>query len=303
MKFILALLLFPVLCGQAFGQHVQPVKIRAGGVEFHYLEKGQGEPLILLHGGTGDYRSWESQIKEFSKTYRVISYSRRYHYPNKNQFVGNNHSAYVEADDLAAFLRRVKLKKVHLVGVSYGALTALVFAVKHPKMVHSLVLAEPPAHQLIKDLPDGKDIYENFMTSTWKVAAEEFKKGEDRSAMDVLATGIFGRKLDSLPPANVVAIMKNAPAMKVLALSSEPFPNVSSDKLKRIKHPVLVVTGENTTKIHKLVDKELLRHLPNASEAIIPQAGHGSPRENSPVFNETVLKFLAAAANKQVRQK
>ncbi len=118
MKFILALLLFLVLCGQAFGQNVQPVKIRAGSVEFHYIEKGQGEPLILLHGGTGDYRSWDAQIKEFSKTYRVISYSRRYHYPNKNQFVGNNHSAYVEADDLAAFLRRLKLKKVHLIGVS-----------------------------------------------------------------------------------------------------------------------------------------------------------------------------------------
>ncbi len=137
MKFILVLLLFPIVFGQAFGQNTQPVKIRAGGVEFHYIEKGQGEPLILLHGGTGDYRSWDAQIKEFSKTYRVISYSRRYHYPNKNQFVGSNHSAYVEADDLDTVLRRLKLKKVHLVGVSYGAMTALVFAVKDPRKVRS----------------------------------------------------------------------------------------------------------------------------------------------------------------------
>ena len=67
MKFVLILLIFPVLFGQAFGQNVQPVRISAGGVEFHYIEKGQGEPLILLHGGVGDYRSWDAQMEEFSR--------------------------------------------------------------------------------------------------------------------------------------------------------------------------------------------------------------------------------------------
>src|SRR5215210_4932797 len=119
---------------------VQLAKIRVRGVELHYIEEGRGEPLILLHGGQGDYRSWEPQIKAFSRQYRVISYSRRYHYPNSNPLIAENHSAYVEADDLAAFVRKLKLRRVHLVGTSIGAFTALMLAVKHPEMVRSLVL-------------------------------------------------------------------------------------------------------------------------------------------------------------------
>ena len=56
--------------------------------------------------------------------------------------------------------------------------------------------------------------------------------------------------------------------------------------------PILIVTGENTIKIHKLVNEELARLLPKAAQAIIPKAGHGSARENSQAFNEAVLHFL-----------
>src|SRR5947199_2351705 len=117
MKVVLLTLLFLLLCGQAIGQSAQPTKIRVRGVELHYIEKGQGEPLILLHGGQGDYRSWGPQMEAFSQHYHVISYSRRYNYPNNNPLI-KNHSAYVEAEDLAAFIRKLKLKRVHLVGTS-----------------------------------------------------------------------------------------------------------------------------------------------------------------------------------------
>lgn len=57
--------------------------------------------------------------------------------------------------------------------------------------------------------------------------------------------------------------------------------------------PILIVAGENTINIHKLVNEELASLLPKAERAIIPKAGHGSPRENPQAFNEAVLKFLA----------
>src|SRR5262245_38329814 len=125
MKFALLSFLFMVLCGQAIAEDVQPTKIHVRGVELHYVAYGHGEPLILLHGGQGDYRSWEAQIKALSQRYRVISYSRRYHYPNNNPIIAKNHSAYIEADDLAAFISELKLGRVHLVGTSIGAFTAL----------------------------------------------------------------------------------------------------------------------------------------------------------------------------------
>lgn len=289
MKFVFILLIIPILFGKVFGQNIAPIKVTANGVELHYIEKGQGEPLVLLHGGIGDYRSWDFQFDEFSKNYRVISYSRRFHYPNRNPLTEKYRAALTEAEDLAAFLQKLRIKKVHLVGNSYGALTALVFAVKHPKMVRSMVLTEPPAHQLIRDLPGGEQIYQDFLNES-KPVVKAFNENDERRAIVEFSKNM-GRDFDKLPAPAAEAMMQNALAIKAINLSAEPFPRISKDKLRRLKVPTLIVTGENTVKIHKLVDQELARLLPNAKEVTIPKAGHGSPRENPQSFNEAVLKF------------
>jgi pimeloyl-ACP methyl ester carboxylesterase len=294
-RILLTPFLFLLLCGQAAGQSSPPTKIRVRGVELHYIEEGQGEPIILLHGGMGDYRSWEPQIKAFSQHYRVISYSRRYNYPNNNPLTAKNHSAYVEAGDLAAFIRKLELGRVHLVGTSYGAFTALVLAVEHPELVRSLVLAEPPVHQWLRDIPDGAAVYTEFMTTVWEPAAKAFTEENARGAMRILSNAFSGTQaFDSLPPERVAAIMQNSGAMKALTLSSDPFPALPKDKVGRLSVSILIITGQNTIRIHKLVNEELARILPKAERATIPQAGHGSARKNPQAFNEAVLKFLVS---------
>ena len=294
-RVVLLTLLFLLPCGQAIGQGAQPTKIRVRGVELHYIEQGQGEPLILLHGGQGDYRSWEPQMKVLSPQFRVISYSRRYNYPNNNPITAKYHSAYTEADDLAAFIRKLKLGRVHLVGTSIGAFTALVLAVKHPEMVRSLVLAEPPVHQWVRDSPDGAAVYREFMITIWEPAAAAFKAGDDKGAMRIFVDGFSGTgRFDNLQSEGLAAVMQNSRFFKANTLSSDPHPNLSKDKVRRLRIPILIVTGENTIRIHKLVNEELARLLPKAERAIIPKAGHGSARENPQAFNEAVLKFLAS---------
>ncbi|MBI3054873.1 MAG: alpha/beta hydrolase [Betaproteobacteria bacterium] len=291
-------LLSLLLGGRAIGHRVQPTKIRVRGVELHYIDQGQGEPLILLHGGQGDYRSWEPQIKAFSQQYRVISYSRRYHYPNNNPLTAKNHSAYVEADDLAAFIRKLKLGRVHLAGTSNGAFTALVLAVQHPEMVRSLILAEPPVHRWIKDTPDGAGAYREFMTVIQEPVSKAFKAGDDEGAVRIFVDGMSGTHgFDNLPPERVAAIMQNSRAMKAVAVSSDLQPNLPKAKVGQLNLPILIITGENTIRIHKLVNEELARLLPKAERATIPKAGHGSARENPQAFNEAVLKFLARLGN------
>ena len=294
MRIALLPALFLLLYGQAIGQSVRSTKIRVRGVELHYIEQGQGEPLILLHGGQGDYRSWESLMKVLSPQFRVISYSRRYNYPNNNPISARYHSAYTEADDLAAFIRQLRLGRAHLVGTSMGAFTALVLAVKHPEMVRSLVLAEPPVHQWVRDTPDGAAAYREFMTTIQEPARAAFKAGDDKGAMRFFVDGIIGTgRFDSLPPEGLAAVMQNSRFFKANTLSSDPFPNLSKERVKRLRIPVLIVTGENTIRIHKLVNEELARLLPKAEQAVIPNAGHGSPRENPQAFNEAVVRFLA----------
>lgn len=294
MRTLLTPLLLMLLCGQAAGQSLQPIKVRVRGVELHYIEQGQGEPLILLHGGQGDYRSWGAQMAAFSRRYRVISYSRRYHFPNDNPLAANYRSAYTEADDLAAFIGKLGLGRVHLVGASIGAFTALVLAVKHPELVRSLVLAEPPVHRWAKDDPNGVALYREFMATMWEPAAASFKAGDDQRAMRILVDGFAGAgRFDNLLPEGRAVAMQNSRFFRAATLSSDPFPDLSKDKVKRLGIPVLILGGENTIRLHKFVNDELARLLPKAERATIPQAGHGSARENPQAFNEAVINFLA----------
>lgn len=292
-KLILLFLVSLMLCWEANGQIAQPIKVKVNDVELHYIEQGRGEPLILLHGGQGDYRSWTPQMEVFSRQYRVISYSRRFNYPNDNPLIKKYRSAYTEAEDLAALVSKLNLEPVHLVGTSVGAMTALVFAVKHPKMVRSLVLAEPPIHRWAKDDPKGEALYRDFMTTIWEPAAAAFKAGDDQRAMRIFVDGFGGAgRFDNLSAEGRIVAMQNSRFFKASTSSSDPFPKLSKDKIKRLSIPVLIITGENTIKLHKFVNEELARLLPKAERATILKAGHGSARENPQAFNEAALKFL-----------
>ncbi len=278
----------------AEAQMVAPTKIKVNGVHLAYIEQAQGETIILLHGGQGDYRSWGPQMAVLSQKYRVISYSRRYHYPNDNPIISKYRSAITEADDLAAFIHKLKLKRVTLIGTSIGALTALVFAVDHPKMVASLVLAEPPIHEWAKDTPAGLAAYQDFMTRIWEPAGNAFLAGDDTRGMRVMVDAFGGTgSFERLPAPARTAAMQNSRFFKAATSSSHPFPNLSKAKVRRLKMPILLIRGENTILIHKLVIEELERLLPNAETVTIPKAGHGSPRENPQAFNDAVAKFLS----------
>ena len=134
--------------------------VRVNGVALHYMERGTGIPVIFVHGALDDYRMWEAQIESFSQAYHVIAYSRRYNYPNDNPDIDPDHSAIVEAEDLAALIKKLKLKRVHIIGHSYGALTALFLAVRHPELVRTLVVAEPPALRWAQDNAEGRVLFD-----------------------------------------------------------------------------------------------------------------------------------------------
>lgn len=293
MKRISLPLFFSLLSFQADGQSAEPIKVHVNGVDLYYIEQGRGEPLILLHGGQGDYRSWGPQMEALSSRYRVISYSRRYNFPSNNPLTPDYRSGKTDARDLAALIRQLGLGRVHLVGTSAGALAALTAAVDRPQLVRSLVLAEPPILRWAKDDPRGNALYEEFIANMWKAAGAAFKSGDDLGAMKILVDGFAGPgAFDKLPAASRAAAMQNSRFFKVSTGSSDPFPELSKEKVRRLGMPVLIITGADTIKIHKFVDDELARLLPKAQRATIPNAGHGSSRENPQAFNGAVIDFL-----------
>jgi len=123
--------------------HAWEGEIRANGQVFHYLDEGIGSPLVLVHGSIADYREWTKQIGPFSQHYRVIAYSRRYHWPNSPPGKEPDATLDRQAEDLEAIIRALGIAPAHIVGHSYGGATALVVALRRPELVRSLVLVEP----------------------------------------------------------------------------------------------------------------------------------------------------------------
>jgi len=279
----------------ASAQALAPKRLLVGDVELHYVEQGEGEPLILLHGGQGDYRAWQQHMAALSQRYRVISYSRRYHYPNRNP-VRPDHSGVIDAEDLAGLIAKLDLGAVHLVGTSMGAFAALALALEHPGMVRTLVLAEPPILAWAAGSPEGAVLYRDFMARTHEPAARAFAAGDDEAAVRAFIDAFDGSgTFASLPEERRRSIMQNVAYFRATTLSSDPHPDLPKAAVARLEVPVLVVRGEHTNELDVFVSDELLRVLPRAKLVVIPGAGHGSPRQNPAAFIAAVSDFLGAS--------
>src|SRR4029077_7863738 len=127
----------------ASSSEMKTKEVRVNGLTFHSIERGQGTPVLLVHGTLEDYRTWDGQLEAFSKGYQLISYSRRYHYPNEWIKDSTDFSITIHARDLAALIKALNLPPVHLIGHSYGGSIAFLVARDHPEVIRSLTLAEP----------------------------------------------------------------------------------------------------------------------------------------------------------------
>src|SRR6187200_3233644 len=88
-------------------------RVSANGTELSYVEDGQGEPVIFVHGGLQDYRMWAAHLPKFAGRYRAIAYSRRNHFPNDVSLDGlPDAAADTHGEDLAAFVRALGLSRV-----------------------------------------------------------------------------------------------------------------------------------------------------------------------------------------------
>ena len=230
----------------------------------------------------------------FSKCYHTIAISRRYHYPNDFTDDGWDYSALNHAEDLATFIEELELASVHIVGHSYGAYACAILTVRHPELIRTLVLCEPPIIPLLGAVPGGKSIVSDFMDQIWNPVEEAFKKGDLKQGVRIFIDGISGDgTFDKLPSTVRDMIMNNAQAMKAQTMAMNQFPVFTCQDAQRIERPVFLVAGEKSHKMLHAILKELKRCLANSKTTVIPDASHNMHVANPQAFNEAVLDFLA----------
>ena len=268
-------------------------KIEVNGTNLGYIEKGQGDPVVFVHGTLGDYRSWELQIDTFAKNYRTISYSRRYHYPNECNGNESDYSAILHADDLSVFLSELGLRSAHIVSNSYGAYTAMFLAARHPEQVRALVLSEPPVLPLLSQTEEGSALREDFLTKIWRPVGEALQRGETEKGLKIFVDGVVTEgAFDSFSPEVRNLIVDNSCELKVETSSPDFWTPFTCKDAQGITATTLLLTGERSLKMLKMIIDELGRCLPNKELVTVPSSSHETASENPEAYNKIVLDFL-----------
>ena len=267
--------------------------IKVNNTELEYIEKGKGDPVILVHGTLGDYRSWELQMEKFAESYHVISYSRRYHHPNKCKGDESDYSANLHADDLAALIDGLGLYSPYIIGNSYGAYTGLFLASKYPEKLRALVLSEPPVLPLLDDNEEGSELRDEFLTKVWKPVGDLMQENKMQEGVKMFISKIVQEgAFDSFPPEVQQLIMDNACEFKAETSSEEFWTDFSCEEASNIKTPTLLLTGEKTIKMFRMIIEKLEGCMPSNRMVVVPESTHETPADNPEAFNRIVIEFL-----------
>ncbi|MCG2638488.1 hypothetical protein XI06_07875 [Bradyrhizobium sp. CCBAU 11434] len=286
-----------VLCllnlAPAIGADVKQVSVN--GKQFAYVEAGQGDPVVLVHGGLQDYRFWNSHLPVFAKSHRVIAYSRQNHFPNATSKDGlPDGAADVHGEDLAALLAALGITSAHIVAHSSGAHAALFFAANHPEAVRTLVINEPPAAALLAGAPGGNDVLKQW-GARFAPARQAFEKDDLDAGLRFFAEAVGGPgTYDRRSESERKMMADNALSAVADAIATRPRPMFTCDMAKRISAPTLVTNGDHSPEFfHRIVD-ELVRCLPRRTRVEISGSSHTVPGEAPQAYDEAVLSFIAS---------
>lgn len=280
--------------------------VTVNGAALAYREVGDGEPVVFVHGDLSDLRCWDPMAGLLSPSYRAIAYSRRYARPNDDIPPGVDNQMLPHVEDLTAFLGEVNAAPAHLVGNSWGAFICLLTAIRHPHLVRSLVLGEPPAITLFVSMPPrppellrllaGRPrtalAIAGFGARVISPAEKAFRRGDDEAGKLAFVKGVVGEeRWRELPEARRQQANENLSALKASLLGAG-YPELSEEELRGVRSPALLVAGEHTRAIFLRILDRLQELLPDTERATIPGATH-TQEENPEAFGEIVLDFLS----------
>jgi len=264
-------------------------EVRANGLLFHYLDEGSGPPLVLVHGSIADYREWSNQIGPLSQRYRVIAYSRRYHWPNSPPGKDADATLERQAEDLEAIISALGIAPVHIVGHSYGGATALIVALRHPELIRTMVLAEPAVGGVL-----GIEGREGPLADEGRTVRAEMKEafasGNPERIVKTYSSRVAPGEFEIASPEVRQMLITNTAAFELDFQS--PRPRFTCDDARQIGVPSLIATGNRSAAGLQRIAEVLAQCLKEGSLVKIEQATHWLQADHARVFNQAVLDFV-----------
>jgi len=240
--------------------------------KFKYVEEGQGEPLVLLHGLFGALSNFKDLIDHFKNTHRVFIPMLPLFDLTILDTTVSGLAKYVQK-----FIEAKDLRDMHLMGNSLGGHVGLVYTLKHQELVKTLTLT------------GSSGLFENGMGETYPKRGD-YDYIKKKTELTFYDPAIATKELVD----EVYSITNNRlKVLKIISLAKSAIRHNLGDELQEIKVPTCLIWGKNDTITPPMVAEEFHKLLPNSELHWIDKCGHAPMMEVPSEFNMVLEKFLA----------
>lgn len=239
--------------------------------DFSYLDKGQGEVLLLLHGLFGALSNWETVTNHFSQQYRVVIPMMPIYEAPKKKADLESLSAFIEA-----FVAQMQLEDLTILGNSLGGHVGLIYTLGNPDKVKRLILT------------GSSGLFENGMGGSYpKRGNYEFVK--ERVEYTFYDPEVATEQLVD----EVFEVTKSIPkCLRMVSFARSAQRHNMAGVLDQIRVPTLLIWGLNDTITPPMVAHEFDKRIPNTRLRFIDECGHAPMMEHPQRFNSLVDQFL-----------
>jgi len=261
------------------------------GVDIYFEQHGEsGEPLVLMHGYTGDITDWRFQVTEFSRTHRVLMMDHRGHGRSDAPRERESYTVDQMASDALALMESLGWERYHLVGHSMGGAIAQEMALSHPGRLMSLTL---------HDTTYQFDVPKNEMLAKYIEVRNQIAEEQGMIALAAMPS-LFP------PPPFMPAERQAETQERLAAMSADAFIGAgiglrswagTADRLAEIRARTMVIYGDLDSYVMMIeAAKHMAATIPNATLEVVPQAGHSPQYERPELFNAALRRHLEAGA-------
>ena len=240
--------------------------------KFKFIEEGEGDILMLLHGLFGALSNFRDLIEHFRLTHKVVvPILPLLELDLLHTSVGGLQKF------VNRFIEHRNYNDINLMGNSLGGHVALVHILKNPERIRSLVLT------------GSSGLFENGMGDTYP------KRGDKEYIRNKTALTFYDPKLATEDLVNEVFEITNnrLKVIKIIALAKSAIRNNLGEELNQVKQPTCLIWGNNDTITPPFVGKEFQRLIPNSELHFIDKCGHAPMMEVPEEFNRILEGFLA----------
>jgi pimeloyl-ACP methyl ester carboxylesterase len=260
-------------------------KVRVADIDIHYETHGQGEPLVLIMGLGGGSSLWWRQVACFSTEYRVVTFDSR--------GVGQSdkpdipYSMGMLVDDAAGLMESLAIPSAHVYGVSMGGMVAQELALRHPRLVSSLILGATNCGGGHAVMPRQDTLQELFNIMT--LSPDE--------AVRVSTSVTFSATFIECHPEKInewlIKGAESPPSPMGFKRQAEAVAGFDTyDRLQQIGAPTLILAGTTDQLIPSENSRILASRIPDAKLVLFEGAGHGYLWEAEEEANQIVRDFL-----------